>query len=203
MSLHPTVKHQCTRLGLVPNLNVFYIGLNVCFKTWVCSCSSSSSFELDVAYALCLSFHSNTEAALFACHSSGRVTTTGRLLGSKVGNSIKCLSQEHCDAQPHRESNQGFAAFWLLAWGLNWATPPLQSVLMRPQGLSSKLLALTCPPFSTPLFAKSCTVVFQISLYFFKYFVIVLNSTDSCTCNHCSFNHPCFYQSITYHICTI
>jgi len=29
-------------------------------------------------------------------------------------NSIKCLSQGHSDALPHRESNQGFATFRLL-----------------------------------------------------------------------------------------
>jgi len=35
-----------------------------------------------VLYDLCLTYHSNTEAIiLFACRSSGRVTTTGRLLG--------------------------------------------------------------------------------------------------------------------------
>jgi len=41
------------------------------------------------------------KAALFACLTSGWATTTGRLLGPKVGNSIKCLSQ--------------VATFWLLA----------------------------------------------------------------------------------------
>jgi len=46
-------------------------------------------------YALCLSYHSNTEAILFTCLSSGWTTTTGRLLGPKVGNSFKCLSQGH------------------------------------------------------------------------------------------------------------
>jgi len=60
-------------------------------------------------YALCLSYHSNTEAALFAYLSSGWATTADRLLGPKVGNSIKCLSQGHRDALPHRESSQGFA----------------------------------------------------------------------------------------------
>jgi len=38
--------------------------------------------------ALCLSYQSNTEAALFVCLSSGWATT-GRLLGPKVENSIK------------------------------------------------------------------------------------------------------------------
>jgi len=42
-------------------------------------------------YALCLSYNPNTEAVLFAYLSSSRATTTGRLLGPKVGNSIKCL----------------------------------------------------------------------------------------------------------------
>jgi len=58
----------------------------------------SSSFEPEV---LCLSFHSNTEAVLFACLLLGWATTTGRLLDHKVGNSIKCLSQGHSDALPH------------------------------------------------------------------------------------------------------
>jgi len=40
-------------------------------------------------YALCQSYHSNTETILFACLSSGWATTMGRLLGPKVGNSIK------------------------------------------------------------------------------------------------------------------
>jgi len=39
-------------------------------------------------YALCLSYNSNTEAILFACLSSGWATTTSRLLGTKVRNSI-------------------------------------------------------------------------------------------------------------------
>jgi len=65
--------------------------------------------------ALCLSYHSNTEAVLFACLSSGWATTTGRLLGSMVGNSIKYLSQGHSDAQLQRKLNQGFATFRLLA----------------------------------------------------------------------------------------
>jgi len=38
-----------------------------------------------------------------------------RLYGPKVGNSIKCFSQGHSDALPHRESNQGFVTFQLLA----------------------------------------------------------------------------------------
>jgi len=39
-------------------------------------------------YALCLSYHSNTESAVLVCLSSGWVTITGRLLGPKVGNTI-------------------------------------------------------------------------------------------------------------------
>jgi len=70
-------------------------------------------------YALCLSYHSITEAALFACLLSDWVTTMGRLLGPKVGNSIKCLSQGHSNALSHRELNQSFTTFRLLAQQLN------------------------------------------------------------------------------------
>jgi len=45
-------------------------------------------------YALCLSYHSNTEAVLFACLSSGWAITTGTLLGLKAGNSIKCFPKD-------------------------------------------------------------------------------------------------------------
>jgi len=50
-----------------------------------------------------------TEAVLFAClsHHRPKRTTTGRLLGPKMENSIKCLSQGHSDVLPHRESSQG------------------------------------------------------------------------------------------------
>jgi len=41
-----------------------------------------------------------------------------RLLGPEEGNSIKCLSQGHSDALPHRELKQGFAPFRLLTWRL-------------------------------------------------------------------------------------
>jgi len=57
-------------------------------------------------YVLCMSYHSNTEAVLLACLSSGWATTTVRLLGPKVGNSIKFLSQGHSDVLPHRESTK-------------------------------------------------------------------------------------------------
>jgi len=52
-----------------------------------------------------------SEAVLFACLSSGWATTTGRLLGPKVENNIKCLFHGRSDALPHRESNQGFTTF--------------------------------------------------------------------------------------------
>jgi len=65
-------------------------------------------------YTLCLSYHSNTEAVLFACLLSGWATTTGRLLGPKMENTIKCLSQGHSDVLPHL-TNRGFASFQLLA----------------------------------------------------------------------------------------
>jgi len=38
---------------------------------------------------------------------------TGRMLGPKMGNSIKCIYQGHSNALPHRESDQGFATFRL------------------------------------------------------------------------------------------
>jgi len=41
-------------------------------------------FNQMLYYALCLSYHSNTEAILFACLSSSWATTTGRLLDTKV-----------------------------------------------------------------------------------------------------------------------
>jgi len=78
-------------------------------------------------YAMCLSYHSNTEAALFACLSSSWAITTGRLFGPKVGNSIKCLSQGDSDALLHRESNLSFATFPLLVHRL------YQPVLSRRQ----------------------------------------------------------------------
>jgi len=71
----------------------------------------SPSFEPDAvcSIALCLSYHPNTEDALFVSLSSGWATTTGRLLGPKLGkNSIKCLSQGYSDALPHREVEPKF-----------------------------------------------------------------------------------------------
>jgi len=52
--------------------------------------------------------------ALFACLLSGWVTTTGRLLGPKMGNLALCLFQEHSDrTKRYRigtlESNQIFS----------------------------------------------------------------------------------------------
>jgi len=60
----------------------------------------------EMLYALCLSYHSNKDAVLFACLLSGLATTTGRMLGSNMGNSIKCLSQGHSDALPDQESKK-------------------------------------------------------------------------------------------------
>jgi len=53
------------------------------------------------SYILILLYHSNTEAVLFACLSSGWTNKPCRLLGSKVGNSIKCLSQGYSDTLLH------------------------------------------------------------------------------------------------------
>jgi len=63
----------------------------------------------------CHTTPTQTEALCFACFSSGWATIAGRLPGPQMGNSIKCLSQWHSDALPHRVSNQGFATFRLLA----------------------------------------------------------------------------------------
>jgi len=58
---------------------------------WYLLCLNQILYAL---YALCLSYHSNTEAVLFACLSSGWTTTTGRLLGTKVGNSISVFPKD-------------------------------------------------------------------------------------------------------------
>jgi len=78
-------------------------------------------------FALCPSYHSNTEAVLFACLSLGWQPQRVDCLDThpKVGNSIKCLSHKHNKGLPHRESNQGYATFRLLVRrSTNWATPP-------------------------------------------------------------------------------
>jgi len=41
--------------------------------------------------------------------------TTGRLIGPKMGNGIKCLSQGHSDALPHRELNQGLRSLSIIS----------------------------------------------------------------------------------------
>jgi len=69
-------------------------------------------------YALCLLNHSSTEAVLFACLLSDWATTTVRLLGPKVENSGKgkqVFFPRHSDVLPHREPNEDFATFQLLA----------------------------------------------------------------------------------------
>jgi len=48
-------------------------------------------------YTMCLSYHSNAEAVLFACLLSDWVITMSRLFGPKVGNSIKSI----CDDRHH------------------------------------------------------------------------------------------------------
>jgi len=45
-------------------------------------------------FALCLSYHSNTEAVLFACFSLGWTTTTGRLLGPKMGTVLSVFPKD-------------------------------------------------------------------------------------------------------------
>jgi len=73
------------------------------------------SFVLTRCTMLSFCHTTPTEAVLFSYLSSGWATITGRFLGLKVGNSIKCLSQGYSDALPHRDSNQRFASFPLPA----------------------------------------------------------------------------------------
>jgi len=55
----------------------------------------SSTFEPDVVlYAVCLSYHSNTEAVFFACLSLGWATTTGRLLVPKVETALRVFPKD-------------------------------------------------------------------------------------------------------------
>jgi len=65
-------------------------------------------------YALYLSYHSNTELFCLHVFRQAGPTTTGRLLGPKVGNSIKCLSQD-TETRYRIGSRQGFTTFRLLA----------------------------------------------------------------------------------------
>jgi len=105
----PKLNNTLYSLGVIISLNLFNWLLRK-LLILVSKNTKLNSFLLrlnQMLYALFLSYHSITEAVLFARPSSYWVTTTGRLLGSKMGNSIKCLSQGHRDA--HRESNQGFA----------------------------------------------------------------------------------------------
>jgi len=55
-------------------------------------------------YSLCLSYHSYTEAVLFACFSSSWATTTGRLLGPKVETSLSVFPKD--TATRYRNGNQ-------------------------------------------------------------------------------------------------
>jgi len=75
---------------------------------------NSSSFEPDVVCMLCVCHTTPTEAVLFAFF---RQVGPPQQVDAwpQVGNSIKCLSQGHSDALPHRQSNQDFATFRLLA----------------------------------------------------------------------------------------
>jgi len=61
--------------------------------------------------ALCLSYHPNTKAVLFASLLSDWATTTGKLLVLKMENSIKNLSQEHRDVLPNGDSNKVLQPF--------------------------------------------------------------------------------------------
>jgi len=60
----------------------------------------SSSFEPDVVCSVSV-MPFPLKYVLFACLSSGWTTTTDRLLGPKMRDSIKCLFQGHSDALSH------------------------------------------------------------------------------------------------------
>jgi len=100
---------------------------------------SPPSFEPDVVCFVSVIpiLHKSCSVLLFL---SGWASTTGRLLGPKMRNNIKCkeifslktftknikyLSQGYHNALPHRESKQDFTTFWLLfRCCTNWAMPP-------------------------------------------------------------------------------
>jgi len=65
-------------------------------------------------YALRLPYLSNTEVVLFVRLS----TATDKLLGPKIVNSIKYVSQGHSDALPHRASNQDLATISITSLAL-------------------------------------------------------------------------------------
>jgi len=65
----------------------------------------SSFFRMD-HYAVCLSYHSNTE--LYQQFYLQSFVRLGRHNGQ--------TASERNDALPHRELNQGFTTFWLLTW---------------------------------------------------------------------------------------
>jgi len=116
-------------------------------------------------YALCLSYHSKTKSVLFACLSPGWATTTGRLLGYKVENSIKRLSQGHSDTLPHRESNQGFAIFRLLARrSTNGATSPQVILIIKTRYFKNKLLGNSLFAYKQILWkmqrSKNCVLIY-------------------------------------------
>jgi len=107
------VEYILFKKELLKMLSKYYCNFNVCVLYGIrvtrsshIESSSSFSFEPVLYSALCLSYHSNKEAVLFACLLSGWAATTGRLLSLKVRNSSKCLSKDTANALPHRKSNQ-------------------------------------------------------------------------------------------------
>jgi len=84
-----------------------------------------------ILFAQCLSYHSSTEAVLLAW-----ATTTGTLLGPKMVNNIKCVSQGHSDTLPRHASISGveprFRILSIIARRcINWAMPPLWLVSLE------------------------------------------------------------------------
>jgi len=114
------------------------IDKNFAWIKWIENKSMLLHLNQVLCYALFLSYHSNADAVLFACLLSSWATTTGRLLGPKIRNSIKCLSQVHSNALPHRVSNQSFTTFRLLARRPLPTTPsPQKHRTSSPQKLQS------------------------------------------------------------------
>jgi len=99
---------------------------------------------------------------------------SGRLLGPKVGNSIKCLSQGHSDALPHRESSQGLATFdYLPGTPTNWATPaPLPTELRRCLYQLSCAVVVAHEAFF--LISYNMFILLPCSIWFFEVILIFL-----------------------------
>jgi len=115
----------------------------------------------------------NTEVVLFACLSSGWATTTGRLLGPKMGNSIKCLSQGHSDALLHRESEPRFCNLSITSQALNQLSHAAAKVYLLSYWINFFFrLFVIGLNFIGKTFSTSCLVVMEKSCVFCISFII-------------------------------